>query len=31
VKHIVQLHGGAVSVTSQAGQGSVFSFTLKKV
>ena len=30
VKHIVQLHGGNVSVTSQAGQGSVFSFTLKK-
>lgn len=31
VKHIVQLHGGNVSVTSQPGQGSVFSFTLKKV
>ena len=30
VKHIVQLHGGNVSVTSQPGQGSVFSFTLKK-
>jgi len=30
VKHIVQLHGGAVSVTSLPGQGSVFSFTLKK-
>jgi two-component system phosphate regulon sensor histidine kinase PhoR len=31
VKHIVQLHGGNVSVTSEAGKGSVFSFTLKKV
>ena len=30
VKHIVQLHGGAVSVTSEPGKGSVFSFTLKK-
>jgi len=30
VKHIVQLHGGAVSVTSDPGHGSVFSFTLKK-
>lgn len=30
VKHIVQLHGGAVAVTSEPGQGSVFSFTLKK-
>ena len=30
VKHIVQLHGGHVSVTSDPGQGSVFSFTLKK-
>jgi two-component system phosphate regulon sensor histidine kinase PhoR len=30
VKHIVQLHGGAVSVTSEPGQGSMFSFTLKK-
>ncbi len=30
VKHIVQLHGGVVSVTSEPGQGSVFSFTLKK-
>ncbi len=30
VKHIVQLHGGNVSVTSQPGQGSIFSFTLKK-
>jgi len=31
VKHIVQLHGGNVTVTSLPGQGSVFSFTLKKV
>ena len=31
VKHIVQLHGGNVSVSSEPGQGSVFSFTLKKV
>jgi len=30
VKHIVQLHGGAVSVTSEPGRGSVFSFTVKK-
>jgi len=30
VKHIVQLHGGSVSVTSRSGQGSLFSFTLKK-
>jgi two-component system phosphate regulon sensor histidine kinase PhoR len=30
VKHIIQLHGGAVSVTSEPGKGSIFSFTLKK-
>jgi len=30
VKHIVQLHGGDVSVESTLGQGSTFSFTLKK-
>lgn len=30
VKHIVQLHGGAVSVSSESGKGSQFSFTLKK-
>jgi two-component system phosphate regulon sensor histidine kinase PhoR len=30
VKHIVQLHGGNVSVTSESGQGSIFSFTIKK-
>ena len=29
VKHIVQLHGGALSVTSEPGKGSVFSFTLR--
>ena len=31
VKHIIQLHGGTVSVSSVPGQGSLFSFTLKKV
>ncbi len=30
VKHIVQLHGGAVSVSSETGKGSMFSFTVKK-
>ena len=30
VKHIVQLHGGSVSVTSGQGKGSIFSFSLMK-
>jgi two-component system phosphate regulon sensor histidine kinase PhoR len=30
VKHIVQLHGGTVSVESTPGRGSAFSFTLKR-
>lgn len=29
VKHIVQLHGGDVAVASEAGRGSLFSFTLR--
>ena len=28
VKHIVQAHGGDVSVQSKEGEGSIFSFTL---
>jgi two-component system phosphate regulon sensor histidine kinase PhoR len=30
VKHIVHLHGGEVSVNSEQGKGSVFSFTVRK-
>ena len=29
-KHIVELNGGQISVSSRPGKGSVFSFTLKK-
>ena len=31
VKHIIHLHGGIVSVTSEPGKGSQFSFTIKKM
>lgn len=31
VKHIIEAHGERISVRSEAGQGSTFSFTLKKV
>ena len=30
VRHIVQAHGGTISVQSIQGKGSTFSFTLKK-
>ena len=31
VKHLVQLHGGSVSVVSRPGQGTTFSFTLSRL
>lgn len=31
VKHLVQLHGGSVSVVSSPGQGTTFSFTLSRL
>jgi two-component system phosphate regulon sensor histidine kinase PhoR len=30
VKHIVEAHGGAIAVQSTVGEGSVFSFTVKR-
>ena len=30
VKHIIHAHGGDISITSQEGNGSTFSFTLSK-